>query len=744
MMATLAVFEFENIGRPWLWLVLIAAGAWVLYWTYRGIFQRSEQRLTWGLMGLRGFGLVLLVLALAKPTCTRQLDLIDPGRLAIIVDDSISMSLATPDGKSRYTRAGAAAQQIGQAVERADSDVAVEASLFDINGRPIDDELASEPAAVRTDLLRAMSQTTAQLRSKPLVGIVLISDGVDNTGQPNPAAVDETTVPVYTVGFRPVADAADIDLTVRHVSHPPRVLKDNQIKIDVQLTKKGGAAADATVYIKRGQEVFASQPVTFEAGNTQQTISLAMTPTQPGHFVYTASVVANGGELHLADNAHHFPLQVDADAIRVFYIEGHLRFEYTSLKRRLEDDPDVALVSVVRRVSPERLAADTGGDYLTRDRLENFDVVILGDMEADYLDAAEYEAVVQWVDGGGALLVLGGYASFGGNGFRATPLAAALPVVFADEPPYQSEQPFRLELTELGRRHPIFELTGDRVKDAAMWSTAPHLEGSALVRRAKSGADIFAVNPNFEVDGKPAVVVAAQRYGNGHTMVLGADTTWRWTRLRRVFGQADTLYARFWSQMLRWLSGKDTARDRPLIVLSTDRPDYEVGKGASIQVRRQSTPDRELGESQVKVQIVRQGQDDQAIDVALRTSSADPDTFTGEFYPRAGGRYEVIAELIEEGKPVANQTVEFLAHGSQLELSDPGTNVTLMQSIATASGGWYCDIDQVDQLPQRIERRQRQIGRIQRSEYWNSPALFILFLIVVTAEWVIRRRSHLV
>src|SRR5258707_13510689 len=101
----LATLELENVRHGWLWLVLLAAGAGLLWFTYRGIFRRSEQRLVWGLMALRGVGLAALVLALARPVWTHTAELVDPGRLAIVLDDSLSMSLADTSGQSRYSLA---------------------------------------------------------------------------------------------------------------------------------------------------------------------------------------------------------------------------------------------------------------------------------------------------------------------------------------------------------------------------------------------------------------------------------------------------------------------------------------------------------------------------------------------------------------------------------------------------------------------------------------------------------------
>src|SRR4051812_23760876 len=105
-------FRLENVGHPWLWLALLAAGALVLFLTYRGIFQRSERRLTWALLALRGAGLMLLVVMLARPVWIGAEEQVDPGRVAVVVDNSVSMSLPDADGGTRYDRARAAVERL--------------------------------------------------------------------------------------------------------------------------------------------------------------------------------------------------------------------------------------------------------------------------------------------------------------------------------------------------------------------------------------------------------------------------------------------------------------------------------------------------------------------------------------------------------------------------------------------------------------------------------------------------------
>ncbi|HET6881474.1 MAG TPA: hypothetical protein VFI31_15030, partial [Pirellulales bacterium] len=132
----------------------------------------------------------------------------------------------------------------------------------------------------------------------------------------------------------------------------------------------------------------------------------------------------------------------------------------------------------------------------------------------------------------------------------------------------------------------------------------------------------------------------------------------------------------------------------------------------------------------------------------VHTSSADPDSFTGTWHAPSGGRYRVEASLVAAGQTLANETAEFLVHGSDLELADAGTNPDRLRTMAKLTGGLYYDIHDVGRLAPNIEHRERRLTRVERTDLWDSgrsqTALFLFFLVAVTAEWVLRRRNHLV
>jgi hypothetical protein len=735
-----AGLTLEGVGTGWLWLVFLVLGAAFLYWTYLGIFQRSGSRLTWSLMLLRGTGLLLLVLALAKPTWTRETDQIDPGRVAVILDNSRSMGLADASATTRYARARAAVESFTKALDAA-SGPRVSVNLYDINGAPLKDGMPEKPEVDRTDLGRAIQRTVARERSGMLLGVVVVSDGMDNMGRASFRDWEDHSHPIHGLGF-PQIETGDLDLAVERPQVQPRVRVQNEVPVKVLVKKTGQAGGKAKVFLRRGKEVLASKDVAFGGGAANQEVDLNFVPHEPGSFVLTAAVEAASGERYLGNNAQHFPLRVDAEPIKVFYLEGFLRYEYKYLKERLEDDPDVELKTHVRRESPDATARPDK-DFPSEKELNEYQLVILGDMEGSFLTPGECQRLVKWLDGKNhSLLVLGGYHSLGPDGLAKTPIGDLLPLSSGGGVS-QVEDSFRLKLTPEGQKHPLFTLQRDPVKDAEAWNNAPPLMGMALAATVKPDAVVLAVNPQVVQDGKQAPVMAVRRAGGGgQIMVVTADTTWRWSRVPRLLGQPDLLYSRFWSQGVRWLAGRDLDDERPLLSVTTDQPSYDTGKKVTVIVRRQPKPGTDLSGAQPIAEV--RDPAGRVIALTLRGDSKEPDKFSGDYFPAVGGRYEVAASLEAGGKSLANQAAEFQVQGQDVELADGSTNPQNLRDLANQTGGAFYEVDHAADLAGKIERKERRTVVEKRSEYWNSPWLFLGFLGLVTGEWFLRRRNHLV
>jgi uncharacterized membrane protein len=435
-------------------------------------------------------------------------------------------------------------------------------------------------------------------------------------------------------------------------------------------------------------------------------------------------------------------------------VEGVLRAEYKFLRECLTNDPDVDLISFVRSASPQQVSVAglmTGSELLSPERLEKIDVVLLGDFESRMIDESSYQAIKNWVENGGGLMILGGYQNLSENGLINTVLADLLPVEINEGGIRQIDQPFRFDLTYEGRSHPALNITGDIANDSQLWNSLPELKGIATVKQAKPGATVLARHPQSNPS-DPAqegyVVLATQPFGKGVVTIFTADTTWRWSRLLRLAGQSDALYVRFWSQMVRWLAHRDAATEQTALRIATDAPLYKRGNRVTITVNRNPAvllPGEESEKTSLELVVITP--DQQTIPLSPTNDLTNINRWVASYFPDRGGRFQISAKLLRNDADLANQQTEFLVEGSQIELEDPTPNTAVMQQIARATGGLYADItndEAVGKIIQSLPTDLRITDKIQTSQLWNSPVLFIIFLVLVTFEWIVRRKNQLV
>jgi uncharacterized membrane protein len=185
----------------------------------------------------------------------------------------------------------------------------------------------------------------------------------------------------------------------------------------------------------------------------------------------------------------------------------------------------------------------------TVEELSGYDAVVLSDIGANtlLLRAATFlrgEArpnpllsLAQWVNGGGALLMVGGYLSFQGiegkANYARSPLADVLPV-FMETGDDRQESPQGVAPTLVQGAHPVIE---------GLDQTWPQILGFQRVV-AKPAAQTL-----VDVDGHPLVVVGTA--GQGRTMAFTSDMGPHWIPAEFIAWPG---YARFWQQALAWLS----------------------------------------------------------------------------------------------------------------------------------------------------------------------------------------------
>jgi len=77
------------------------------------------------------------------------------------------------------------------------------------------------------------------------------------------------------------------------------------------------------------------------------------------------------------------------------------------------------------------------------------------------------------------------------------------------------------------------------------------------------------------------------------------------------------------------------------------------------------------------------------------------------------------------------------------ELMAPFPRPELLKAIASASGGAYVDIGESLPTIEVRDPRRVEVDRTRRVPIWDTAPIFTLLVLLVGAEWWIRRRAGL-
>ncbi|MGH9519938.1 MAG: glutamine amidotransferase, partial [Terriglobales bacterium] len=481
--------------------------------------------------------------------------------IAVLVDDSQSMAR-----QGRETQALAALRELLPQLQRR---FQTRVYTFDANLHRATNLTAIAPHAPATLVGTSLDQLLQQTSDLPIGGVVLLSDGADNSGGLAPATIERLRsrqIPVQTVGFGNTTPAAGLEMEA--VQLPARALAKARVQALVQFRQYGHAGQRTLLSVRDGGQVLASQPVTLIADGDTQSVPVMFNAGPAGIKSLAFSLTPPAGETANAAQSLTRVLNVAAATLRVLYIEGEPRWDYKFIRRAEARDPQVQLVSMLRATEnklyrqgisdPSELAQ---GFPSRAEDLFRYQALIIGSVQAAYFTPVQQDLIEAFADRrGGGVLFLAGDQAFADGGWGASALAPLLPVVLPQrrntfvraDLSSNSGDPAKAqahaELAPAGRDSIVTRLLDDPAANAAKWQKLPWLMDYQDVGTPKPGASVLA---NLRTpQGQSLPLLVTEEYGHGRTAVLASSGTWRWQMMLPL---GDPTHAVFWQQLLRWL-----------------------------------------------------------------------------------------------------------------------------------------------------------------------------------------------
>ncbi len=746
---------FEPI---WPWPLIILACAGMLLVVAVGYPRRVRhlppfwQRV---LLGLRIALVLVLTFWLCRPLVVLESD--DKSDAVLYVVTDASRSMETPDGIGGTTRraqllqlleeASPMLKKLGETVEVRYRDLATTLTPF---------EEISPLAEGSMTAIGANFELLAQEANREKIAAILFwGDGKQaasgkNDVDPFQAAklLARQHRPIYTVPFGTSEIASTtLDVSVSELDIARDVFIRNIVPIKVRFRALGGAGRETQVRVlveqrsgvpngtsgpmaavPRDQDNITVKSIRIAEASEDVTIDLQFVPQDAGEIKVAVEVDPLPGEAQLSNNRVETIIRVRSGGIRVVYFD-RIRNEQKWL-RRINVSSRVQLDAKLIRTSDfaQPLAIDESWF-----QPGNYDAFIIGDVPAEWFGTERLQKIAARCDEGAGLMMIGGANNFGLGGYQRSPLARFFPIVMTDAD-QQLTDDIEMIPTNAALNNPILQIAAPDV-NRRRWTELPPLRGANVFRLKEGTAAQVLAESKTRIP-----LLVGQSAGAARVLAFAGDTTWQWATHDEWGAEA---HQRFWRQVIFWLTKMENDGETPLWI-NVEPRDLNPGRSVDLVFGLRDENGLPLANVDYKVNVKRPDGEAEPVTPRAVETRGEAD-YQNTMEP--GDYWVNVAAEGGEGRGTMYASTRFLVNRRDPELDNPAADPALMRELAHVSGG---DFLTPEEMLQRLQDWVKnglpslEMKRSERVNLWDNWFSLLLFVILLAAEWALRKNRGLV
>lgn len=754
-------WQLQPIFGSYLLVVVLAAGMLGLLFITPAFGQLSKPRQRW-LVFLRALLAAMLAIGMLRPALVTTDRQTQQALLIVLFDASRSMDYRDGEGgKSRWEEQQALLRASLPKLEGLGKNFDVELIAFsgDIQPQPKHDgslQLAAKPVGGQTDIGRAISAALQRHLGKRLAGVIMLSDGAqralvtDTSPQQAARQLDRRATPLYTVALGRSRDQSQSrDVAIENLQDEYSVFVKNEFALRVGVRIQGYANQSIPVTLVVENEAGVREQVgTRELVATQESqivmADFAYRAEQAGKYRLYVQAAPQPGELIDNNQAVAF-LEVRDGGLRVLLLSSGILAEETKFIRwSLDESQEIELDF---QKLPVHTRAKWPIDIESQITLEDYDVFIVGDLDANALPQESWSKIASLVEAGRGFMMFGGYHSFGPGGYSDTPIANLLPIemeAFEREPDPTKATRRDRHLTGDIRLVPlqdstITHLAPDGAANKAAWAELKPMRGANKFDKLKDQAVVLAQSPN----GDPLIVQSS--YVAGRVLASAVDSTYRWWK----FGK-QAAHKRFWRQCVLWLARRDKQEANSIVIDLPQRRYMAGSKITFVAGMTDESGDRLVG-ADLRATVTPPGGTASEVPLANMDDGSQGSIVTDQ--DQVPGVYRIDVRAMDGTNVMATGYAEVVVVKEDFELSDPAANPGLLDMLARMTsrvGGRAIAPEQFSSLVDEIKanppendieiQSKWQLG----DRWWDAWGSFLFMSLVLSLDWFLRKKWGLV
>lgn len=603
---------------------------------------------------------------------------------------------------------------------------------------------------IATSLNPSGETNSSEQESETKAAIVLLTDGQHNLG-PSPVQTARNLAAqgyhFYNVAFG--ARNPAVDLAVLKLEYPKLVFKKDEIRGVMTIRDSMTPGTAFVAQILSGDKVLWQEQlvarniqerrIEFQFRIDELLEELLASPDEIETYIrqlpLTATISPLPEETESANNSQAMRLSVITESYKVLIMDGRSRWETRFIRNAFERDEQWEVNTIIAGKStsfPTLPRGDQSGEFpLTRNELFEYDLLIWGEVDTELLDPKELQWVADFVEtrGGGIVFIDGLRGKL--RLLEPTAMANLVPVLSTKDP--LTTVPDSLELAPPGVTQPAFALATDKQENEEFWKELPPPKTIVPIEPAADATIL--VNALVGEEKYPAVLT--RNYGAGRVVYLAFDESWRWR-----YKTADKWHQRAWQQIAKFAMPQPFAVSDEYVSIDTGPASYESGENPAVRVKLNGIDGKPNPDSIVEALVWKDGK--VVSTVSLAADPNIPGLYRNELDGLDSGEYEISVRASGYQDSALKSRSRFLILPPESgEMSETSVNVELLRQMATESGGKYIPEEDLSNLPDLLQPFSN--GRVVESDtqLWQSYWWFAAMMLLLTIEWILRKRAGL-
>jgi len=548
-----------------------------------------------------------------------------------------------------------------------------------------------------------------------LAGATIITDGQFNQGLDPSQLIQKVEVPVYTLGIGHSTPL--VDLSIQSIDAPTVAIKGEDLRINVIINSTGDMQERVNVILYEGKKMLGSRYLQTKGFGSRAQARFMFTPSNLGENEYRVKVSTVSKEINIENNQQKFFITILKDRYKVALITGSPSFNTSVIKSYIRKYPRVELDHFVRRKNGYLTALKT---FWSRP----YQLIIFDNYPLKELSSKTQRIYSKKIgaEKSSLLWLLGG---------NVTEKSASSIIPFFHlriKDQIQTGEKTLWYMTTEALSQSIFQ--GLELNDGLdFWQNFPPIQASYNFESTNDEIEAIAYNQGPDVplmflgekQGIRSAVWASPEFATIHHRLSGTNYS--------------KMFPELWTRIFSWLL--KTSGDKNLY-FRLNKESYQQGEEILINGTSIGNKNGSKNQAFITTQI-----DSLEINSAELRFNPESRRWEGNIWAPKPGKYSYEISIQDGSNPPVKQNGRFIVEESQIELNEVALNSPLLEDLSMKTNGAYYPWASRSELFNKVLPRERQ-EKINRSTKFNEESWVLVILIVLlTIEWIIRKRIGL-